>query len=1620
MNTVNIVTEDSMKAVLNAIAEDMKTKIGNDKLNSAVDEYFKNADANSVDLQEAIVDIINNNIETIDINSVMPNLDNYITKTEANAVSERMSGLLLDEINNVKNATYTKTEVSKMINNISGGTTPVTNVLYDPSGFDEYSSIDMMHNMLIGWNLGNQFECWNKVGNQIDDINVVDRDLYYETLWGNPKVTKELINYVASVGMQAVRVPITWRDHIEPNGNAISLTWLARIKEVVDMIIESGMYCIINVHHDGSHKCKQIEFDSDYYLHSMSYFHNLWTQIGDYFKDYGYKLLFEGYNEVTNHTGNMTPNATKEGEAVKYAQDFINTVRSQGSNNAKRFLVIPNYGGVSIMSVNSFSLIKDSATDKLLLATHAYPSGSTAGDNFYWIPQKLEKNPIGIIIDEIGTMPSDKFDLAFVKDVRTQASKKQISTFWWDNGQREFNLIDRYWHVPSNAALGEYVGKDIPISTFSYDTLKSLTQMPYYAKFDLVDANHDYNKSRYMVICSQKPITDIVAVNNSRGYYGIKTDGGLYSVFVSDNARNYRVIETQLCSNTADLIIGTKHLLWGSTANSLFVESNYQIKNNPMGIQTEPEPEEPQPTEPDEPSNPEPTNPVMGSATSPYISTDKLNLNGLNKDSLDDANESIYQNRILFLKDDFEGDTLDNNLFSVSDGREPNFHISTFKPSNIAVKNSVLTLLGQKKESVDVISGKTMPYTGAQVITRLHFQNCLFEAKIRHPHEKHWCTAFWTCGYNVTGLQNWSYCGEIDVFEDVGEEKKTSFHYAGDDSTYHKHQASMKGTVLNQNVLNAFNNSGGDGQWHIHGCELMQNKVVLYFDHVPFIEYDTSSQQYYEGVNPYNYWQHFIFDSVAWNTSAADIDYKVEVDWVRAWSLVNETVLDLIPQSVRFDYLGNEGRVGTNNKIKTGTIVQLRPTYVPSTVPVSANIDTENHKTVTLSNDNFIEDGGAIKPLKMGSCDVTYIDVFGNTITNTYTSYNDSNLLPNKNVNLEDFDAATAPCIYGSPNPPAINYLNGEWTYNNKRITYGIFKAEPSTTYTITNNGNKANGVILLYEFSSDGKCLGLYGTRLSYDITSFVTKENTKYVLVEGGIAEKLVLDDYIRIKAVLIDYNLKFTKVIDISCTNVIVGDSMTIKTPTSINYTLVPSNCTDDIVFKSNNTAVATVNENGLITPISDGTAIITLTCGGIVRTIDVTVNLSQTDEPVTASYKLPSDIDTAEYANKGLLFSKRFPYHVIVHDKINNVYYAHFTNGCIAKSDYNAGKGCITLKTNTGAMDWVTMRWNTSEFPNLVDYFEHFADGRIKKTSSVPVNSGSFVYQENTEAGLKAIPTVDDIEVIYANYNIEGLYTSEFPCESVEATDMELTSPEPATLSYKTTPVFVTDELIFTSSDTSVAIIREDGIVYPQSNGTTNITVNCGSHTATCKVTVTLPEKNLTNKTVVRSNYSPNGEAFVDENIAWNRNTDTIFASFTGANTSENQSVFSVGSNATNVGSWKNCTIHTVYPYKNENGKFAFSVLMNGELRTTIPMPSDNKVKIAINKHNIYVNGTPILKNGVWRDNKTSHTTSYNDLMKLTKIAMGSTEGKNRSFANYEEISIHHNLYTATEMKQLTTV
>ena len=70
----------------------------------------------------------------------------------------------------------------------------------------------------------------------------------------------------------------------------------------------------------------------------------------------------------------------------------------------------------------------------------------------------------------------------------------------------------------------------------------------------------------------------------------------------------------------------------------------------------------------------------------------------------------------------------------------------------------------------------------------------------------------------------------------------------------------------------------------------------------------------------------------------------------------------------------------------------------------------------------------------------------------------------------------------------------------------------------------------------------------------------------------------------------------------------EEATIEVEEILNLTvqLEPSNTTDEIVWSSSNMNIATVSNNGLITGISKGKAIITVTCGDQSKSCEVTVN------------------------------------------------------------------------------------------------------------------------------------------------------------------------------------------------------------------------------------------------------------------------------------------------------------------------------------------------------------------------------------------------------------------------------
>lgn len=277
---------------------------------------------------------------------------------------------------------YFKIEVSDAAGNTASQTTNAS-----PSASTEFSlsSKNFAKQLTIGWNLGNTLDAYSH-----DTSNQYLQGLYSETCWGQPSTTQAMIEAVYAAGFKAIRIPISWHNHITETTNyTINSEWMARVKTVVDWAYDAGFYVIINVHHDNlsssditSWPGYLISLDSTtqstYETKSKTYLEKIWTQIAEEFNDdYGERLIFEVLNEprtvgeTSEWYANDTDGRTLNNIVTAYDQVCINAIRATGGNNAKRYLMIPAYKGSS-SNINTFTMPTDSADDKLILSFHAY------------------------------------------------------------------------------------------------------------------------------------------------------------------------------------------------------------------------------------------------------------------------------------------------------------------------------------------------------------------------------------------------------------------------------------------------------------------------------------------------------------------------------------------------------------------------------------------------------------------------------------------------------------------------------------------------------------------------------------------------------------------------------------------------------------------------------------------------------------------------------------------------------------------------------------------------------------------------------------------------------------------------------------------------------------------------------------------------------------------------------------------------------------------------------------------------------------------------------------------------------------------------------------------------
>ncbi len=198
----------------------------------------------------------------------------------------------------------------------------------------EMTTQEFVDSMGMGINLGNTFDCSGDWFAKTVDAQ--------ETAWGSPIITEKMIKGYADAGFGVIRMPVSWTVLADEDGN-IPKEFMDRVEEVAGWILDSGMKCILNTHHDGWSEKFEADFDG-----TLKIYENIWKQICERFGDYGYNLMFESMNEVGfdniwNQYGG--PNGKKEAFDMmnKINQKFVDTVRASGGNNSDRHLLIASY-----------------------------------------------------------------------------------------------------------------------------------------------------------------------------------------------------------------------------------------------------------------------------------------------------------------------------------------------------------------------------------------------------------------------------------------------------------------------------------------------------------------------------------------------------------------------------------------------------------------------------------------------------------------------------------------------------------------------------------------------------------------------------------------------------------------------------------------------------------------------------------------------------------------------------------------------------------------------------------------------------------------------------------------------------------------------------------------------------------------------------------------------------------------------------------------------------------------------------------------------------------------------------------------------------------------------------
>ena len=375
--------------------------------------------------------------------------------------------------------------------------------------------------------------------------------------------------------------------------------------------------------------------------------------------------------------------------------------------------------------------------------------------------------------------------------------------------------------------------------------------------------------------------------------------------------------------------------------------------------------------------------------------------------------------------------------------------------------------------------------------------------------------------------------------------------------------------------------------------------------------------------------------------------------------------------------------------------------------------------------------------------------------------------------------------IRETPPTIAVGDIRSMNVTNIQTQTNGVVRVPAGTSWPVTfTSSNESVLKLGKSKTTCDEKEVTLSGTTTSTTIHYRGVKEGTATITASIGNG-----------KSSTITVTVINSPITSLTCSNGAV--SLMRSGTTTMQITQEPENSKDEITYKSSNSSVASVDDNGKITAVSTGTAKITAQSG--VKGVKAYCNVTVYEKASSLNFK--QDSLTVKTGTKGSL---------------------------PLSSDANQQKGIV--RTPTTSAESVTF---TSSDPSILTIGKTSAEcsdaettltGKKATLHYLPLQAGTVKITAKSESGLTTTLSVTVVEPI-----------TKLTCEN---RTLELMRGRTSNMQVTKQPASSKEKIVYKSSHPSVASVDANGKITALEVGTSRITASAevSKKTVTCNVTV----------------------------------------------------------------------------------------------------------------------------------------------------------------------------------------